>query len=224
MKRTTVILAFLLSVGSLSAEDFKATVSRVVDGDTITVLRAYTVRLNGIDCPEAGQPFGTEATKASSDLVLEREVRITTRGLDKYGRTIADVYLPEGTNLNRELVKQGMAWWYREYSTDKELESAESDARAARRGLWADPTPVPPWQWRHQNPSALPAAGVVGALGLAVAAQADKSSDEVIVYVTRTGTKYHREGCRYLRRSAIPMKLKEARLRYTPCSVCRPPR
>ncbi len=47
--------------------------------------------------------------------------------------------------------------------------------------------------------------------------------DGLTVYVTRTGTRYHRDGCRHLARSRIPMPLKEAAVRYGPCSVCSPP-
>ena len=57
--------------------------------------------------------------------------------------------LPDGRNLNREIVKAGFAWWFRKYAPkDTELEALESEARAARRGLWADPRPVPPWEYR----------------------------------------------------------------------------
>ena len=69
---------------------------------------------------------------------------------DQYGRLVADVILPDGRNLNRELVRAGLAWWYRRYAPhDAELEALEAEARAARRGLWADPHPVPPWEWRR---------------------------------------------------------------------------
>ena len=65
-------------------------------------------------------------------------------------RLVADVILPDGRNLNRELVRAGLAWWYRRYAPhDAELEALEAEARAARRGLWADPHPVPPWEWRR---------------------------------------------------------------------------
>ncbi len=70
-------------------------------------------------------------------------------GLDRYGRTIADVILPDGRVLNRELVRAGFAWWYRRYAPEDEtLEQLECEARGARRGLWADAEPVPPWEWR----------------------------------------------------------------------------
>ena len=73
---------------------------------------------------------------------------LQTYGYDKYKHTLADVLLPDGMNLNQELVKQGWCWWYRKYPPgDTVLERLEREAREGRRGLWADPQPVPPWEW-----------------------------------------------------------------------------
>jgi hypothetical protein len=55
---------------------------------------------------------------------------------------------PDGRSLNRELVREGYAWWYKQYSKDASLGVLEGEARAAKRGLWADQNPVPPWEWR----------------------------------------------------------------------------
>lgn len=73
-------------------------------------------------------------------------VRVKAR--DRYGRLVADVILPDGRVLNHELVRAGFAWWFRRYSTDTTLRDLEAEARADKRGLWADPKPVPPWEWR----------------------------------------------------------------------------
>jgi micrococcal nuclease len=90
------------------------------------------------------------AKQAASALVFGRDVVLQTHGQDKYGRTLADVVLRDGTNVNHELVKNGWCWWYRKYaSSNFELESLEKDARDAKKGLWADPQPVPPWEWRR---------------------------------------------------------------------------
>jgi micrococcal nuclease len=79
-------------------------------------------------------------------LVFGKEVTLQTHGLDKYGRTLADVLLSDGTNVDHTLVKNGWCWWYRKYATgDTVLEGLEKDAREAKKGLWADPPPVPPW-------------------------------------------------------------------------------
>jgi endonuclease YncB( thermonuclease family) len=87
-----------------------------------------------------------------SALAFGKEVTIQTHGHDKYKRTLADVLLPDGMNLNQELVKQGCYWWYRKYAPgDTVLEGLEREAREGRKGLWADPQPVPPWEWRAQR-------------------------------------------------------------------------
>ena len=75
-----------------------------------------------------------------------------THGKDKYGRTLDDVLLPDGTNVNHALVKEGWCWWYRKYAPgNSELEKLEKDARDAKKGLWGDPHPVPPWEWRRRS-------------------------------------------------------------------------
>ena len=154
--RSTANLGCLLTLFLFHGEvAFAGNITRVVsvlDGDTIAVLhrnRAERVRLNGIDCPEKGQAQGKRAKQAASALVFGKEVTLETHGLDKYGRTIADVILPDGTNVNHELVKEGRCWWYRKYAPGNvALERLEKEARDAKKGLWADPAPVPPWVYR----------------------------------------------------------------------------
>ncbi len=126
----------------------------MVDGDTIKVLhrgRAERVRLQGIDCPEEGQAFSKRAKKTTAELVAGQEVAVDVRGRDDYGRSLAAVVLADGRSLNEELVRLGLAWWYRRYSTDERLAAAEAEARAVRRGLWRDPHPIPPWEFRHRH-------------------------------------------------------------------------
>jgi micrococcal nuclease len=129
----------------------EGTVVRVRDGDSIVVLLGgvgIEVRLDGIDCPELAQPFGKRARRFTSGLVFGREVRVVGKGKDTYDRELAEVFLPAGRSLNRELVSAGFAWWFRRHSTDRGLEVLEREARTARRGLWADPNPLPPWDFR----------------------------------------------------------------------------
>jgi endonuclease YncB( thermonuclease family) len=155
--RTTIGCAviFLLLASPLEAADYTGSVVGVLDGDTIEVLhnnKADRIRLSGIDCPEKHQAFGQRAKQAASELVFGKEVTIQTHGHDKYKRTLADVILPDGKNLNQELVKQGWCWWYRKYAPGNTvLEGLETEAREARKGLWADPQPVPPWEWRKRS-------------------------------------------------------------------------
>jgi micrococcal nuclease len=133
--------------------DFRGRVVGITDRDTISVTqsgKAEEIRLNGIDCPERGQPFGRRAREFTSTLAFEKEVTVKVKGKDRYGRTVADVILPDGKSLNHELVKAGFAWWYREYAPDdQELRWLEKYARGDRRGLWSDPHAIPPWEFRQ---------------------------------------------------------------------------
>jgi endonuclease YncB( thermonuclease family) len=123
----------------LSFQSVKPTAPIVstLDGDTIEVLHnnhAERIRLSGIDCPEKGQAYGTRAKQAASELVLGGEVTLQTYGHDKCGRTLADVLLSDGTNINHTLVKYG--WCYRKYAPgDTVLEGLEQEAREAKKGL-----------------------------------------------------------------------------------------
>src|SRR2546425_10646259 len=85
-------------------------------------------------------------------MVFGKVVRVEVKDFDRYGRTVADVILPNGRVLNQELVAAGLAWWYRQYAPhDDKLRKLEDSARREKRGLWADPNPVPPWCYRKQK-------------------------------------------------------------------------
>ena len=103
------------------------------DGETLEVLRNHhpeRIRLSGIDCPEKGQAYGKKAKQAASEFAFGKDVTVQTYGHDKCKRTIGDVILPDGMNLNQELVKQGWCWWYRTYAPgDTVLEGLEAEAR-----------------------------------------------------------------------------------------------
>jgi len=131
-------------------------VLRVIDGDTIELLliksfKFAMIRLDGIDCPEKGQPYYEEATTYTSYLCLHKQVRVIKHDIDKYGRLIADIILPDGKNLSEELVRAGLAWWYYLYSDDLTLKRLESEAKNARKGLWYQFNPIPPWEFRKMN-------------------------------------------------------------------------
>jgi endonuclease YncB( thermonuclease family) len=148
---------FLLLVAvttGLPETRFDAKVVAVADGDTITVLseRQQTrIRLDGIDCPERGQAFGSRAKQFTSALVFGREVTIEPRDVDRYGRMVARVYVDD-KDVSLELVKAGFAWHYKHYSADTILAQAEIDARDAKSGLWADFHATAPWEFRHPSP------------------------------------------------------------------------
>ena len=125
--------------------------SNGMSGDSFVVLHdneQIEIRLEGIDCPELHQAFGQKAKQATSDLVAGKTVTVQPTGTDQYNRTLANVILPDGRNLNQELVRHGYAWWFRKYSKDQTLAKLEAEARKKKLGLWADPNPTPPWEWR----------------------------------------------------------------------------
>jgi endonuclease YncB( thermonuclease family) len=149
----TTVLA-CATVAAASAQSFTATVIAVHDGDTISVRTAGAterIRLVGIDCPEYRQPYSARAKRFTSDLVFGKQVRVEPHGRDRYERLLARIIV-EGTDVNEAIVRQGYAWHYAIGAPDMRLEVAEHAARAARRGLWADPRPVAPWQWRREHP------------------------------------------------------------------------
>jgi endonuclease YncB( thermonuclease family) len=141
----------------ISAGVFSISIVTVLDGDTIEVLhdqRPERIRLNEIDCPEKGQAYEKKAKQAASELAFDKEVTLQTYGKDNYGRTIADVLLPDGTNANHTLVKDGWCWWYRKHAPgDAGLEKLEREAREAKKGLWVELNPMPPWEWRKRRRS-----------------------------------------------------------------------
>ncbi|MDX5436526.1 MAG: thermonuclease family protein [Pontibacter sp.] len=128
----------------------------VKDGDTIELLRngqEVTVRLYGVDTPEKNQAYGQRAKQYTSDLAFGKNVKLIVHNTDRYGRTVGTIILPDGRSLNEELVRNGYAWHYKAYSKDQNLANAEADARRYKRGLWQDPNPVAPWDFRKEKRS-----------------------------------------------------------------------
>lgn len=132
----------------------------VHDGDTLTGLSSdkeqVKVRLDAIDAPELGQAFGQTSKKALSDKVFGRQVVVLRKTIDRYGRTIGHV-LVDGRDVNLEMLEEGMAWHYKHFDRNARLSDAEASARAARKGLWGDAEPVPPWDWRQSRRDKTPA-------------------------------------------------------------------
>jgi len=123
----------------------------VHDGDTLTALDGdksqHKVWLAGIDAPEIGQPFGNVSREGLATMTMGKAVAVHVTDRDRYGRTVARIEV-EGQDVNKAMVAGGMAWHFTRYSDDAGLAAAEVEARDARRGLWADASPVPPWEWR----------------------------------------------------------------------------
>lgn len=131
-------------------EEFSGRVVTVVDGDTIGVLRdgrEVLVRLDGIDAPESGQAFGPEARQFMRDAAFDRIVVVNGVEIDRSGRLIARV-TANGRDLSMAAVEAGWAWQFVRHSNDRSLAAAEARARAQRLGLWAQPDPTPPWDYR----------------------------------------------------------------------------
>ena len=227
------LLLVLMLIQVAVAESFTGKVVGVTDGDTVSVMRdgvAAKVRLHGVDAPESSQPFGARAKQTCSALCFGQDVKVEIKDVDRYGRLVGAVYLPDGTYVNQALVAQGMAWWYERYAPgDRELAGAQESARLGGVGLWSEPDPVPPWEFRRggksQSPADRPAETTNNSSSHTESSQSKgQTSTSEGIYVTRTGKKYHRDGCPSLSKSRIPIDLQEARKRYGPCGNCNPPR
>lgn len=139
---------------------FIGPVTRISDGDTFAMLvdtpsgkREVKVRLDGVDAPEAHQEFGARAKEFTASHLFDidhgKTVKVLFCDMDRYGRIVGQVHLPDGKILNREIVAAGYAWWFQKYAPKaSELRDLQEQAKAAKKGLWADPNPVAPWDWR----------------------------------------------------------------------------
>ena len=154
MRRAVIALMLAIAPCMGQADELRGRVVGVADGDTLTVLDAgrqqIKVRLAEIDAPEKAQPYGQRSKQALSGLCFGREAIVDNTGRDRYGRTIGRVRCG-GVDVNAEQIRRGMAWVYDRYVTDKRLYPMQAEAQTARRGLWADPAPVPPWAWRQNR-------------------------------------------------------------------------
>lgn len=129
----------------------------VHDGDTVTLLdadhRQHKIRLDGIDAPELGQPFGRASKQHLAELAAHQQARAECHKTDHYGREVCRV-LVGGNDAGQEQIRAGMAWFFRRYAHElppyrrQQYADTEAQARAGGRGLWADDEPVPPWTWR----------------------------------------------------------------------------
>ena len=150
-----LIISLTLTSTAL-AEEFTGKIVSVSEGDLLTLLhkgKPERVRLHGIDCPERRQPFGKQAKRFTSQFVYGKTVTVTVFGLNRSGQAIGEVSLSDGRVLNKEILKAGLAWWDRTSSNDMSLGDLEAEAREAKRGLWAAPNPIPPWEWRTAKKS-----------------------------------------------------------------------
>ena len=214
-KYLPLIIALLLTLPAPASEPWVGLCVSVADGDTITVLRdreQVRIRLYGIDAPEGGQDFGTVSRRYVGDLCHRQTVTVTPVDTDRYGRTVALVEV-DGVSVNRELIAAGLAWVYPQYCKIPECaqwRALEADARAAKRGLWAHPDPVPPWEWRRRGRGA---------------AQQDAQSAAEYRGNTRSGV-FHKPECRDFDcancTAVFPDRSAAVDAGFRPCGTCRP--
>ncbi|MGZ5030776.1 MAG: thermonuclease family protein [Methylobacter sp.] len=152
--RLLLFIILVLNATFTWSETLEGLVVSVHDGDTVTLLvsgnKQVKIRLAQIDAPESDQAFGQRSKQSLSGMVFNQNIRVQKETTDKYGRTVGTLFV-DGLDVNREQVKRGMAWVYRQYLHDQSLLQVESEARKAKEGLWSEPNPTPPWEYRHSK-------------------------------------------------------------------------
>ena len=153
-----IFLNFL--VGNVNAENIlQGKVVRVADGDTITILdinnTQHKIRLQGIDAPEKAQAFGEKSKQSLYDMVHGKTVQVFFTKNDKYGRIVGKVFL-DTQDICHQQIKSGLAWHYKKYQDEQPEEdqsaysTSELTAKRQRLGLWSEPQPIPPWDFRKK--------------------------------------------------------------------------
>lgn len=160
-KQQNIILAAIISLTLQAdpalAQSLVGKVVSVADGDTITILDGdrtqHKIRLSGIDAPERSQAFGRLSREHLASLVAGEKVAVETAKTDRFGRSVGKVLL-HGRDINLTMVAAGFAWHYKKYEMEQpaverlSYANAEAQARESRAGLWRDPEPTAPWDWR----------------------------------------------------------------------------
>ncbi len=145
-------LVFLAGQVIAAPKEITGKVISVSDGDTIKILvkkQELTIRLEGIDAPEASQDYGNKSKQALAAMVSGKTVTVRKSGIDKFGRTIGFVFV-EGKDVNAQQLQDGWAWHFKAFNKEDRLAKLEAAARQNRQGLWAGPKPLEPWLFREQ--------------------------------------------------------------------------
>lgn len=153
---TALLLLISLTVNTGFKNPEPVKVIGISDGDTFTALEGkknIRIRLDAIDAPEKGMPYSKASKKFLAGLCFGKMVRLHFVSIDRYGRTVARVTLPDGRDLSTEMIRAGYAWHYKKYSSDPKLSKLELQARAKKNGLWQDKNAMAPWEVRkmHRN-------------------------------------------------------------------------
>ena len=161
MKQWVVCSIYFVSLLLVTGQawGWEGVVVKVLDGDSLRVRREgrlVEIRLYGIDTPEHRQAYSNKARQLTRELLYRQTVAVEEKDVDRYGRIVALVTC-RGRLVNRDLVRAGLAWHYPKYCRSQplcsEMAVLEQGARAARLGLWADPEPVAPWEWKRRQRS-----------------------------------------------------------------------
>ena len=146
-------LSLLIAFAQARAEVLEVRVTHIGDGDSLSVCRAgqeARVRLLYIDAPEYRQSFGKESRRSLAELCEHTVARVEWEKLDRYGRMLATVAC-RGVDANLEQVRRGMAWVSTLDAPEESFYAAQRNARESALGLWSEPQPEPPWQWRRAH-------------------------------------------------------------------------
>lgn len=146
-----LVLTIFIAFSCPACADITGQVINIAKGDNMILVidkQWVRVRLAGIDAPETNQPFGTRSRQSLSELCFWQQVVVTPKGKDQYGRMLANVRCGD-VDAGTEQVRRGLAWKYGRYVKDPSLKPVQEEAKAAKRGLWADPYARPPWEWRE---------------------------------------------------------------------------
>ncbi len=204
MKKLKLAIIFLLVTVCSLSQVLTGKVLYVSNGDTLIMSvsgRKEKIRFYGIDAPEKAQPSGLEAKEFVFSKIRDKIIKVEVIDIDRYNRKIGKIYYDNGKYLNEEIINNGHAWWYQQYAkNDTDLKVAEEYAKSQKLGLWQGSSIIAPWDWRRGKRKAIKDPALVEGAGN-------------LVYVTKTGKKYHREGCRYLKSIAASYKVEEAESR-----------
>ena len=151
MKKMISLVFIFLVIISINAYEFYGIVCKVSDGDTITVIsendKKIKIRFADIDAPESSQKYGFESKNYLSRRILSKKVKIEVNTIDRYGRAVSTVYLGE-ENINEQMVKEGWAWWYRNFSKKPIYGKYEAEAKLNKKGMWNSNDNIAPWEYR----------------------------------------------------------------------------
>ena len=147
-----ILLGIIICVIECYAQKFNVKVVKISDGDTFVGINSDNLQLKfriwGIDAPEKKQAYGTKAKDFLSSLIFGKTITVDVQKQDGWGRYLTYVYTPDGKDVSLEMIKNGYAWHYVKYDNTEEYNAAELNAKKNKVGLWVDPKPIAPWDFR----------------------------------------------------------------------------